>query len=258
MIIADTKKPPRRPNQDKTYHGSSGNDWYDAGDGNDVMFGGKGNDTLSGGNGSDTIFGEQGNDVLYGNAGIDYIEGGEGNDLIHGGSKNDVLNGGAGNDSIYGDGGDDILFDASGKNFLWGGAGSDGFVLTGGQNIAAGDIGNDFFSIGGTQNSTLAGGEGRDVYFFGQIIDGNGFGSALPTGTITILEDFSKKNWGVIDLTSLNVELVGTTPDTRKNDLYIKRLGGSIVIDVFYNNRERLSIVLQGATSLNPKDFLLY
>lgn len=207
---------------------------------------------------NDTYFAGDGNDSLWGHLGNDFLDGGKGNDLIYGGAGNDTIHGGSGNDSLYGEAGNDLFFEGSGKNFLWGNDGNDRFILTGGQNVASGGWGIDRFSIGGKQNTTLAGGSGRDLYIFGQVIDGNGFGSALPEGTITIQDDFTTKNWGVIDLTSLNLELMSNRPDTSKNDLYIRRLGDNLVLDVIYESKKRLSVVLEGATSLNQKDFLLY
>ena len=81
--------------------GTSGDDWINAGAGNDDLTGGDGNDYLNGGTGADTMNGGAGNDSLNGGTGADTMNGGDGNDYLNGGTDADTMIGGAGNDSYY-------------------------------------------------------------------------------------------------------------------------------------------------------------
>lgn len=74
------------------YHGSAGNDTFDAG---------KRSDKLDGSDGSDVLNGAGGNDVVKGGAGIDTLYGGSGDDRLISGSDGDLMFGGAGDDRFY-------------------------------------------------------------------------------------------------------------------------------------------------------------
>ena len=63
-----------------TFYGTSLNDKYRAGAGDDTAFGGAGYDTLMGEAGNDYLSGQSGNDTLDGGTGNDYLDGGVGND----------------------------------------------------------------------------------------------------------------------------------------------------------------------------------
>lgn len=95
-----------------TFYGSSGSDFFSALQGNDTVFGNAGDDRIYGGEGNDYLKGESGADQLFGEAGNDVLVAGEGHDLLVGGPGDDALRGGNGND-IYeyyrGDGNDTIL-----------------------------------------------------------------------------------------------------------------------------------------------------
>lgn len=75
-----------------------GNDWIDAGIGDDSVLGGRGNDTIYGGPGLDDLSGEGGEDELFGEDGSDTLSGGEGADTLNGGRGDDLLVGGPGRD----------------------------------------------------------------------------------------------------------------------------------------------------------------
>lgn len=216
----------------------------------DVIFGNGGDDYIDGANGNDLIYGGIGNDLVWGNSGNDTIYGGDGNDSLHGGKGNDV---------IAGDDGNDVLYDHSGTNQLWGYEGNDTLILSGGNNIASGGNGNDRFSLMGRQNSTLAGGAGRDTYFFG--IDVAGDRENLdpltpPTGIFLIRDNFNEQNWGSIDLSTLNLEWINPTTgkrvdggaNTAKNDLWVSVSGSDVIYDIRYNDTgTTLKIILDGA-----------
>lgn len=75
---------------DDSWSGDKGGDYYHAADGNDVLKGNDGNDDLLGGDGDDD---------LHGGTGDDQLSGGDGNDDVFAGLGKDVLTGGAGNDA---------------------------------------------------------------------------------------------------------------------------------------------------------------
>lgn len=123
-------------------HVRMGDDWIDAGAGDDVVDGDGGNDTIFGRSGDDDLDGDGGHDVIVGGTGNDSVFGDAGNDSLEGGSGSDKLYGGSGNDSIRGDviddefgGGvgvdindplndaDDIIDAGSGNDTIDGGAG---------------------------------------------------------------------------------------------------------------------------------------
>jgi Ca2+-binding RTX toxin-like protein len=71
--------------------GLNGDDTFNGGPGNDIIYGYGGNDTLNGNDGDDRIFGGSGNDTL---------SGGQGNDIFNGSRGDDVINGGSGADTV--------------------------------------------------------------------------------------------------------------------------------------------------------------
>ena len=90
-------------------NGSTRDEVFNAGSGNDRVFGGSGDDTLNGGSGNDALDGGAGDDTLYGGSGDDALEGGAGDDVLFGGSGNDIMHGGGGDDILTGGAGDDIF-----------------------------------------------------------------------------------------------------------------------------------------------------
>jgi Ca2+-binding RTX toxin-like protein len=119
---------------DERISGTSANNLYETGYGNDTVLAWTGNDTVragadndhvSGQDGNDSIDGGDGTDIVLGGAGQDTVTGGAGSDMIVGGTGADLLNGdallgvqgddqfrwnpGDGNDTINGGGGTDLL-----------------------------------------------------------------------------------------------------------------------------------------------------
>jgi RTX calcium-binding nonapeptide repeat (4 copies) len=68
-----------------------GDDQFNAGDGDDVVFGGAGRDKISGGDGFDKLYGGPGDDTLEGGAGADRIKGDAGDDVLRGGEGADTF-----------------------------------------------------------------------------------------------------------------------------------------------------------------------
>jgi Ca2+-binding RTX toxin-like protein len=177
---------------------SNGNNWLDAGGGNDLIQAGVGKNTIYGGTGNDTILGgggtnyidlESGNDIVVLYGGNQTVVGGTGNDTIYSGddtSNNGVnttgatnyIEGGSGNTTLYGSGGNDTLISGSesgtgkatyivagnGNEYIEGGAGNDTiFGGTGINTIYAGEGANAIqLSSTVTETSTVYGGDGND------------------------------------------------------------------------------------------------
>jgi Ca2+-binding RTX toxin-like protein len=77
---------------------------FDAGPGNDIVYGQRGNDILRGGIDNDRLYGGIGDDRLYGN---------QQDDLISGGMGEEILDGNDGNDVVRSDGTTDTIRDSS-------------------------------------------------------------------------------------------------------------------------------------------------
>ncbi len=164
-----------------------GNNFADAGDGddtvvtlagNDEVYGRGGNDRIDvgagrdwvwAGAGDDSILAGAGNDQVVGEAGDDTIDLGAGDDLGIGGADNDVLLGGLGSDRLYGDADPGTaLVGAAGNDFLQAGLISTASATTGeagaqhtldagdGDNIVYGDFGNDTITTGGGEDEVYA------------------------------------------------------------------------------------------------------
>jgi uncharacterized protein YjiK len=157
-----------------TGYGTSRDDIFWLGDGNNIAYGNGGNDQFTTGSGNDTLFGGSGNDVfdagdginvLYGNGGNDKFTTGSGNDTIYGGSGNDVFDAGAGNNVLFGNGGNDTFLTGAGNDTIYGGSGNDTITTDGGNDLIYGNGGND----------TIFAGTGDDVIYVGfgtNFIDG--------------------------------------------------------------------------------------
>ena len=105
-----------------------GNDAFDGGDGDDVIFGGPGDDAIEGGDGYDRLYGGPGNDVLSGGAGDDKIKGDAGDDLLSGGAGADHFVFAAYGEAGSGFAGHDIITDFNPKQ--------DRLLLTGSYRFA--------------------------------------------------------------------------------------------------------------------------
>jgi Ca2+-binding RTX toxin-like protein len=112
---------------DVNYAGTSSDDSYISGQGNDTLTGNGGNDSLTGGIGLDKIYGGAGNDTLTGGIGDDKLYGEGDNDKLFGGYGNDTLDGGDLTDSLDGGEGDDLLVGGLRNDTLVGGNGADIF-----------------------------------------------------------------------------------------------------------------------------------
>jgi Ca2+-binding RTX toxin-like protein len=137
----------------------------------ELFLAGDGNDTVDGLGGNDTLQGEAGDDRLLGSGGNDSIVGGDGNDTIYGGVHNDTLSGGAGFDYVYGESGNDWLHAGTDGAWLSGGADNDTLIGDTGEDTLEGNAGNDSITagdgadslIGGIGADTLRGGLGNDT-----------------------------------------------------------------------------------------------
>lgn len=142
-------------------------------------------------------YGSDGYAYLFGNDEMNTIYGGIGNDKIFGAGGSDTLYGGAGSDVLFGESGNDWLFGDSGSDTLFGGAGRD--ALSGGD-------GNDRLN-GGTDKDFLFGGAGSDTFEFNLISD------STP-GLADIIDDYSKLQGDVLDLSKIDAMAGGTLNDS--------------------------------------------
>lgn len=181
-------------NGNDTLYGGAGKDFLAGEEGDDTIFGGADNDQIHGGGGTNRLNGDAGDDSLFGGASVDTAKGGdgndfintaEGNDFLYGGAGDDTLGGSAGSDRLYGDAGADTLQGGNGADKSYGGAGTDTLdetVQDDGANdhlygeadndTLRGGSGNDWL-FGGTGADTLAGGAGRDSFWFTTAPDGD-------------------------------------------------------------------------------------
>lgn len=170
------------------FFGGGGNDYMDAGAGDDIVNGDEGNDSVFGGAGDDSATGGVGNDSVYGGAGNDSAYGGDGADLVDGGAGNDQLEGGLGADTLYGGAGNDALYGGDGNDLISGGAGND--LLTGGA-------GSDTFA-GGLGDTVVGGASGNDVL------------DLSTAGPYRILKDPSDPTSGVVEFLDAFGNVIGT------------------------------------------------
>ena len=172
---------------------SSGEDFIDAGSGDDVVFGGGADDFIDGGEGNDELQGNGGGDVIYGGAGDDnilgegpatieadgddYLFGEQGNDRIGGDGGNDFIDGGEGGDELQGNSGDDFIYggEGNGQDVIDGGEGNDSLFGGGGDDLIFGRDGDDFI-FGEDGNDLIIGGQGNDI------IDGGSGNDVLDGG----------------------------------------------------------------------------
>ena len=149
----------------------AGDDTVNSGAGKDLVFGGSGNDTLNtglgadiaiGGNGDDTIRADGGRDIVLGDgpntinqaiitsSGVDpYMVNsalGSGNDYVEAGDGNDTVYAGATSDGgvnlVFGGAGDDNLYGGGGRDSIVGGAGDDTIRSGASADIVLGDSAN--------------------------------------------------------------------------------------------------------------------
>ena len=189
---------------------TTGSNFIDGGEGNDLLWGGRQEDLIIGGEGDDDIRGIDGDDDLRGGAGNDRVRGGDGADLIFGGTGDDNLSGsfrgdrifgGDGNDTIDGGGGgadllvggngDDILRASVSQGFdrLFGGNGNDTLEGSFVRDLLVGGSGNDIIEgfngndevYGGEGDDLISGGRGEDLLFGQAGNDSIGGGPANDT-----------------------------------------------------------------------------
>jgi Ca2+-binding RTX toxin-like protein len=141
---------------DDTLNAGAGNDTADAGPGNDYLRGGEGSDVLDGGAGTDTsTYDERGAsepvNVTLATAGGDGAAGE--NDTLQG---IETVVGGASNDTLVGDAGPNTLIGGPGVNTLDGGAGDDDVRGGDDRDVITGGPGNDRLSGAGDDDSINA------------------------------------------------------------------------------------------------------
>ena len=94
----------------------AGNDWFDAGGGDDRLFGGGGDDYMMDGLGDDYANGGNGNDTLSSSGGNNLFRGEAGDDGLYGSYGNEIMVGGSGADRIYPRGGRDVAIGGGGAD----------------------------------------------------------------------------------------------------------------------------------------------
>ena len=175
------------------YFLSNGDNWLDAGGGNDYIHAGAGHNTIFGGTGNDVIFGAGGSNSITLESGSDYVLLQGGNNTVVGGTGDNVIvSGDAGtfassmssetgaNNYIYGGSGNTIIVGSGGNDTLISGSESG----TGKSTYIEAGNGNEYV-VGGAGNDTILGGAGSDTIDAG---DGNTFvqlsTSASETSTV--------------------------------------------------------------------------
>ncbi|MEX3017127.1 calcium-binding protein [Gymnodinialimonas hymeniacidonis] len=171
--------------------GTSLDDVFVTGAGNDTITAGLGDDFVDGGTDADSIAGGFGNDTLLGGDGADQMDGGINNDTLNGGSGNDTLYGMAGVDTLVGGDGDDLIFGGDDPDILLGLGGAD--TLNGGE-------GDDLYYAGAGHLLTDTGTQGFDVAI---ILDGSGDAISL-TGWSGIERVEGNVGHDVIDASALS------------------------------------------------------
>lgn len=205
-----------------TIMSGAGNDWVNAGSGNDSIYGGVGDDLINGGDGRNQLYGGGGDDELStGNRSGGLVDGGSGTDTLSVGGYVDLSRGFATsfggqritirnveniNVTIASEGdvarGDDRnnVIDA-GYSYegakLYGLDGADTVIGGDGNDLVFGGNGRDILDGGEGGADTLNGGEGADIFRF---IDGF-FSGEQPADTIA---DFSRKQGDRIDVSGID------------------------------------------------------
>lgn len=124
----------------------------------DRFLGSSKDDVFNAGAGDDLLFGHSGHDQLYGGHGDDVVDGGAGHDSLYGGDGSDTLRGGSG---------DDFLAAGRGRNSVFGGEGND-HILIEGNGAYYGETGHDAFYLK-SNAATLYGGKGKDTLYLDDI-----------------------------------------------------------------------------------------
>lgn len=130
---------------------AGGDDWIDAGAGNDAVYAGGGDDIVFGGSGNDFIHTGTGANIVIAGEGDDYIDASQDSlsDFVDAGDGSDVVRAGGGGDVVFGGRGDDFIYSVgSGSDFLIGGEGRDTLSGIGGGEFLDGGPGDDFLSVG--------------------------------------------------------------------------------------------------------------
>jgi hypothetical protein len=164
---------------DSQYLLTNGNNWLDAGGGDDIIQSGTGNNTIYGGDGNDSIWGAGGNDYIDLEGGSDQVVLNGGNNTLYGGTGNsyiasgdnnasnwansdtsstNYIESGSGNDTIFGSGGTDTLISNSQS-------GTGNATTATATAIYAGN-GNEYIE-GGAGNDTIFGGTGINTIYAG-------------------------------------------------------------------------------------------
>lgn len=236
---------------DDRYYAGAGNDTLNGGAGDDVLFGESGNDVLNGGDGYDHLFGGYGSDTIDGGAGFDYAryDGavvGVIADLQFASSQNtgeaaghryfnvEGITGSSFADSLRGDHND---------NWLWGNGGSDYLLGRDGNDVLIGAADTDTL-LGESGSDTLYGNGGSDFLYGGAGSDGlnggDGFDYALynyASGSVVADLQFSAQNSGeAMGDGFYNIEgLVGSDfSDNLRGDGNANYLWGGAGIDALY------------------------
>lgn len=205
-----------------TVYGTTGNNSFHMGAGNDYVYGRGGADYIDGGDGSDTVYydyanasqhitvnlttgvhsGEAGDDTLVS---IENITTGAGNDtlignaaanILIGGAGNDILLGMDGDDSLSGGDGDDILDGGLGKNRLDGGAGNNTFIAGAGEDTISGTRINIDYSQATSAVTFAFDTYSNLAYGTGSIAQGDRILSSGNTHTTLVLSAFDDRYQG--------------------------------------------------------------
>jgi hypothetical protein len=145
---------------DSQYLLTNGNNWLDAGGGDDIIQSGTGNNTIYGGDGNDSIWGAGGNDYIDLEGGSDQVVLNGGNNTLYGGTGNSYIASGDNNASNWANS------DTSSTNYIESGSGNDTIFGSGGNDTIISNsqsgTGKATIIYAGNGNEKIQGGNGND------------------------------------------------------------------------------------------------
>ncbi len=140
-----------------TINAGNGDNTISSGQGDDYILSGNGVDTITTGNGNKTIYAGDGDDVISTQNGMDYIDAGEGHNHVSTGDGDKTVFTDSGDDQIITGDGNDVINAGAGINIVDAGDGDNEVVSEAGDDEIVSGNGDDIISAGSGDNSIHAG-----------------------------------------------------------------------------------------------------